>query len=128
VPVDPQHSASILIVDDDPAVLALLRHILRERYTVYTAADGREAVNACLTARKLDLLLVDVMLPGEVGPDVVKRCLKHQSDARVVYMSGFADEVLRVHGVDPGVPFLRKPFLPQDLLEEIARVLAAHQK
>ena len=114
----------VLVVDDDPAVLVLLRRILDDHYTALTAADGREATVLCRERPEIGAMLVDVMMPGMSGPEVVTRCRQYLPDVPYVYMSGYSDEVLHQHGVESGAALLRKPFSPQDLLDALDRALS----
>jgi CheY-like chemotaxis protein len=89
----------LLVVD--PAVLVLLRQILSHEYQVVTAVDGREAIAICPEANHIALLLTDVMMPGIAEPEVVYRCRQSRPGLAYLCMSGYADTVLRDHGVDP---------------------------
>jgi two-component system cell cycle sensor histidine kinase/response regulator CckA len=71
-------------------------------------------------------VLKDVMMPGIEGPEVVSRCRQHQPELGYLYMSGYADDVLRNRGVDPTAGFLRKPFRPDVLLDAIGSKLAGN--
>ena len=70
--------------------------------------------------REVDILVTDVVLPGLSGPDLAKR----RPWRRVLFISGYADDKLRAKGLDdPGIPFLQKPFSPQELLRRVRELL-----
>ena len=113
----------ILIVDDDAEIRSLLREYLRKNgYRVTTAADGREFRAAIATARP-DLVVLDLMLPGEDGLSLC-RDLRAGSDVPVIMLSARGDETDRVVGLEMGADdYLTKPFNPRELLARIKTVL-----
>jgi len=74
----------------------------------------------------VDLLLTDIVMPGGTGPQVARALAASQPAARVLYMSGYADETIGHHGVlEPGMPLLHKPFTREGLLEAVRTALDA---
>ena len=112
---------TILVVDDDPDMRALLRHKLaRAGYDVILAEDGESAERA-VRSRGADLILVDINMPGVSGDELVAS-LREDAQLRpipVVYLTGVApDKDLAVKTV--GYPILAKPVSDQDLLATIS--------
>jgi len=112
----------ILVVDDEPSIVKLVEsYLLKEGYEVYTAADGPTALKAA-RAFKPDLLVLDIMLPGMDGLDVLTQ-LRRESNAYVILLTARIDEVDRVLGLSVGADdYVTKPFSPRELT---ARVKAA---
>ncbi len=116
-------SGHILIVEDEDMVRAVAeRALVRQGYTVRTAASGEEALElleavARGEAEPFDLLVSDVVMPGMDGPAVVREARKRFPKLRVLFMSGYAEEQLRKSIDIPDVGFLPKPFSVQKLAE-----------
>jgi two-component system, cell cycle sensor histidine kinase and response regulator CckA len=71
-----------------------------------------------------DLLITDVVMPGMSGPVLVERLLKIHPGLKVLYMSGYTDSSIVHHGIlDPGTPFLQKPFNRNDLAVKVEELL-----
>lgn len=122
----PDESATILVVEDEPAVLALAARVLRsDGYTVLEAADGHEALQVQETyGRPVDLLITDVVMPRLGGPDLAARLRPACPELRVIYMSGYTDNpAVRDVMADPRNPFLQKPFTPTELTRATRRTL-----
>jgi CheY-like chemotaxis protein len=126
-PALPPAPAVVLLVEDEEAVCALLRHVLEAAGHTVLAAGAPDAALQLLGQHpgRLDLLLTDVVLPGLSGRQLADRVRAARPDARVLFMSGYTAEEVREQGVsEEQVEFLHKPFLPRDLVERVARVLA----
>jgi CheY-like chemotaxis protein len=119
-------SGTVLVVEDDPRVRGLVRRVLESSgYAVVEACDGASAV-ALLEdpARKLDLVLTDVVMPGMSGSEVAERVGRLRPGMPVLFMSGYNDDVdLRRQIRETGLPFLPKPFLPDALLAKVRTLL-----
>ncbi|MEX2393385.1 MAG: response regulator [Actinomycetota bacterium] len=117
----------VLVVDDDPQVLKLLRvNFELEGYDVIEAASGQEAIRAARTKRP-DVIVCDVMMPGMDGFEVLEqlRADPKTADLPVVLCSAKAQRSDVVHGERSGADaYVTKPFDPQDLLDTVERVLA----
>ncbi|MDZ7780216.1 MAG: ATP-binding protein [Gemmatimonadota bacterium] len=127
-PTTDVETGTILVVEDDDAVRALLVRILRGAgYEVLEASDAETAVAALRACDgDVDLLLTDVVLPDTSGPDVAARLEREQGDLEVLYMSGYTDNAIVHHGVlDEGTAFIEKPFRPRTLLEKVREALGA---
>jgi two-component system cell cycle sensor histidine kinase/response regulator CckA len=106
---------TILVVDDEPAVLRLVQQILlKGGHTVLVASSAPEglAIGAYQPPGSIDLLLCDVLLPGMLGPELAAQIKETRPQMRVILMSGETGKAL-----SNGWVFLGKPFLPARLLE-----------
>jgi CheY-like chemotaxis protein len=119
----PSGSETVLIVEDAEDVRILARRTLEERgYTVLVARNADEALEIA-SARRVDVLLTDIVMPQTSGPQLVARYQSLHSAALVVYMSGYADDALAQYELDPNVVFLRKPFTPSSLARTVRGAL-----
>ena len=117
---------TVLLVEDEVRVRKLICDVLCTRgYRVLEATRGEEAIRiAGVHTGPIDLLLVDVVMPEMSGPEVVRQIRALRPDVRVLYMSGYTDEVIVHHGIpDSGAAFLPKPFLPDALARKVREVL-----
>lgn len=113
---------TILLVEDEPALLAMARQaLLGQGYTVLTAADGEHALEVAGGHRgAIDLLLTDVVMPRLGGRELARRLEKLRPGMHVLYMSGYADNQLAHEGVlEAGLAVLQKPFTPRALLRRV---------
>jgi two-component system, cell cycle sensor histidine kinase and response regulator CckA len=121
-------SETILLVEDEPCVRAIICEILRPRgYRVLECTSGAEALQ---TARNftgpIDLILTDVVMPELSGPELVRVLLGERPGTRVLYISGYTDEATVLHGLQRSdVDFLQKPFVPNELAGKIRQALQA---
>src|SRR5215469_13556429 len=121
--------AHILIVDDDTRITDLLRRVLAfEGYSVTTAATGQEALTRTLE-RPPDLIVLDLMLPGLNGLEVVQR-LRESGDSVPILMLTARDTVAdRVQGLEAGADdYLVKPFAPEELVARVKALLRRNQE
>jgi len=109
----------ILIVDDDPQIGELLSDYLEKHgYRVSLAREGRE-MHRVLKRANIDLVVLDVMLPGEDGVSLCRR-LRETSDVAIIMLSAAGEETDRVIGLEVGADdYLSKPFSPRELLARI---------
>jgi two-component system alkaline phosphatase synthesis response regulator PhoP len=112
----------ILIVDDEVAIVNLVAAYLRpEGYEIYTADNGPGALQAA-RAFKPDLIVLDVMLPGMDGIEVLTR-LRRESKAYVILLTAKTEETDKIVGLSVGADdYVTKPFSPREL---VARIKAA---
>jgi PAS domain S-box-containing protein len=120
-------SQTILLAEDDGAVRRLARNVLTNQgYTVIDARDGDEALEfARRYAGAIDLLITDVVMPGLSGRDLAARLSGERPDVRVLYTSGYTENVMKRAGFESEPTLLPKPFLPADLLRKVNEVLRA---
>jgi two-component system cell cycle sensor histidine kinase/response regulator CckA len=118
----------ILIVEDEPAVLELVRRTLESYgYTVMQASSPDRALRAMQEGEaRVDLLLTDVVMPGMNGLELATHLRALDNDLRVLFMSGYSNDVVTDHGLLPAdVSLITKPFSPADLAAHVRRVLDA---
>jgi DNA-binding response OmpR family regulator len=120
-------SKRILIVDDEPRYLRLLEANLKtEGYTVVTAADGLQAIDA-FAAQPVDLVLLDVMMPRLDGFGTCQR-IREFSNVPIIMLTAKGEEQDRVKGLDLGADdYLVKPFSATELLARVRAVLRRAQ-
>ncbi|CAN7344560.1 response regulator [Phenylobacterium sp. LjRoot225] len=113
----------ILVVDDDAGLREQIAGYLREHgYVLHLAGDAR-AMEAVLAARSIDLIILDLMLPGEDGLSICRRVAGAGGPA-IVMMSAMGDEVDRVLGLELGADdYLSKPCSPRELLARVRAVI-----
>lgn len=116
---------TILVVDDDPVVLALARDILAgEGYRVFEAAGGEDALRIAEEyAGPIHLLLTDVVMPGMSGRELADRLRSIRRETKVLFMSAFSAEFLADYGVISGDPLITKPFTLADLAHRVREIL-----
>ena len=114
---------NILVVDDDAEIRALLsEYLTREGYKVTTVSDGR-GMDEALEDQRFDLVVLDLMLPGEDGISVCRR-LRAKSILPVIMLTARGEEADRITGLETGADdYLPKPFNPRELLVRIQSVL-----
>jgi len=112
----------ILVIDDEPSITNLVSAYLKpEGYEVFTAGDGNAGLKAA-RAFKPDLIILDLMLPGMDGIELLSR-LRRESDVYVIMLTARTDETDKIVGLSVGADdYVTKPFSPREL---VARVKAA---
>ena len=120
-------SQTILLAEDDGAVRRFARNVLASHgYTVLDARDGDEALAIARThTGAIDLLVADVVMPGLSGRDLAVRLAAERPEVRVLYTSGYTEDMMIRTGIEHGLRVLPKPFLPADLLQKVGETLAA---
>ncbi|MBI3652281.1 MAG: PAS domain S-box protein [Acidobacteria bacterium] len=119
-------SETILLVEDEPAVRLLALEILNAYgYTVLEAEDGAAALKICETyAGKIDLVLTDVIMPNMSGRDLGSIINRRNPEIKVLYMSGYTDDVIARHeALEPNLQLIQKPFTADALARRIRKVL-----
>ena len=112
----------ILVIDDEPTIVKLVQAYLKpEGYEVFTATDGPSGLKA-VRAFKPDLVVLDVMLPGMDGLELLSR-LRRESQVYVILLTARTEETDKIVGLSVGADdYVTKPFSPREL---VARVKAA---
>jgi two-component system cell cycle sensor histidine kinase/response regulator CckA len=116
----------VLLVEDEEAVRDLAERILcRSGYSVLTAPTAEDALRTMAECGKgVALLLTDVVLPGKSGPVLYEDLKDTYPELAVLYMSGYTGQAVVRHGMlEPGGPFIAKPFGPDDLLRKVRETL-----
>ncbi len=113
----------LLVVDDDPDLRELLaRYLAEQGFQVSTVADGA-AMDAFMANQTPDLVILDLMLPGEDGLSIARR-LRASNQLPIIMLSARGEEVDRIVGLEVGADdYLPKPFNPRELLARIRAVL-----
>lgn len=119
---------TLLLVDDEPAVLRIAQRVLEHAgYAVLAAESGAAAVELARHHEgRISALITDVEMPGMTGLDLVEAIGSHRPGLAVLFLSGHSsDEVLREAVDQLDVPFLQKPFTMEELTAKVREVLEA---
>lgn len=123
---DVQPSASlphVLVVDDDTRLRELLRRFLAENGFLVATADHAEDARAKLRSLDFDVIVLDVMMPGEDGFDFTEY-LRRQSDVPILLLTAMDEAAHRITGLERGADdYLAKPFEPRELVLRLANIL-----
>jgi two-component system alkaline phosphatase synthesis response regulator PhoP len=116
---------TILVVDDEAAIVKLVTyHLEKEGYSVIAAQDGDEALAHVRNNARIDLILLDVMLPGTDGLEVCRRLRMEGNHTPIIFLTARDEEIDKVLGLDFGADdYVTKPFSPRELLSRIRAVL-----
>ena len=118
---------TILLVEDDEMVRDLTREVLHEGgYAVLASAPDGALALAERHAARIHLLLTDVVMPDIGGRELARHMARISPATKVLYMSGYTDDLISHHGVlDGHAPLLGKPFMPAELLRKVREVLGS---
>jgi two-component system response regulator BaeR len=118
----------VLVVEDEPKLAELLRdYLVREGYEA-AVLDRGDAVEPWVRANAVDLVLLDLMLPGKSGLDVCK-ALRTFSDAAIVMVTARVEEIDRLLGLELGADdYICKPFSPREVVARVKAVLRRAQR
>lgn len=115
--------AKLLVVDDDPELRELTQAYLEQQGFVVACVESGEAMDVYLADHDVDLLILDLMLPGEHGLSIAQR-LKGKTELPIIIVSAQGEDVDRIVGLEVGADdYLSKPFNPRELLARIRAVL-----
>lgn len=116
-------SPHILVVEDDREIREMVsRFLVQNGYRVSVASDGRR-MDSILASSRIDLIVLDIMLPGEDGLSLCRR-LRSDSSLPIIMLTARAQEIDRIVGLELGADdYLPKPFNPRELLARIRAVL-----
>jgi two-component system, OmpR family, phosphate regulon response regulator OmpR len=114
----------VLVVDDDARIRDLLRRYLaQEGFEVFQAEDGK-ALNRILLRESVDLIVLDLMMPGEDGLSICRRLRAANDKTPIIMLTAKGEDVDRIVGLEVGADdYLSKPFNPRELLARIHAVL-----
>jgi two-component system cell cycle sensor histidine kinase/response regulator CckA len=125
---EPQRRGTVLVADDEPAVLLTTAHLLQHQgYEVVTAANGHEAVSRFqANPTGFAVILLDLTMPGLNGAEVLREIRALNAHSKVLIMSGFSEQDVldRLSGLGP-VEILHKPFTREMLLGRLAEIIAS---
>jgi PAS domain S-box-containing protein len=119
-------SDTILLVEDEPAILEITRMMLeRNGYTVLSAGTPTEAMEKTKNhSVSIDLLMTDVVMPEMNGRDLAEKIIALHPDIKLLFMSGYTEDIIAHQGVlDDGVAFIQKPFSMGDLTKKLQEIL-----
>lgn len=116
-------AAKILIVDDDPLIEKMLRPYLDSEHLITLAASNADEAATIIAREKPRLIVLDLTMPGTNGLDLL-RALRTGSDTAVIVLTGRAEEMDRILGLELGADdYVTKPFSPREVLSRIKAVL-----
>ena len=124
-------SEKILVVEDDDAVRRMTLEFLKiSGYTVFEAKSGEEAVQfVAQHPEEIDLVLTDVIMPGLTGRELGERLLRLHPNLTILYMSAHTEDIIVNHDMlGRGMPFIEKPFSPDELAGKVRAILDANRK
>jgi CheY-like chemotaxis protein len=122
----PPGAETILLVEDEPVVRALVREMLEQHgYDVIEAKDPHDALRLSQEGTAFDLLFTDVVMPKLSGRDLAERIRLHRPGVKVLYMSGYTDLEIGSSIARAGTGFLQKPFTAPEVLRKVREVLDA---
>jgi CheY-like chemotaxis protein len=128
LPTPPRGAETILLVENETPVRALMRDILRmQGYTVLDARSGEEALDmAARYQDTIDLILTDIVMPGVAGRALIERIETARPGVKSLYVSGYGEDAMRAQGLAPETAnFLAKPFSVDALARKVREVLDA---
>ncbi len=114
----------ILVVDDDKRLRDLLQRYLSEQGFTVKVAENAEIMDKALTRESFDLIVLDLMLPGEDGLSICRRLRTDEPQLAIIMLTAKGDEIDRIVGLEMGADdYLPKPFNPRELVARIQAVL-----
>jgi two-component system, cell cycle sensor histidine kinase and response regulator CckA len=124
-----QGSETILLVEDEPEVAEVMRHVLTAKgYSVLMTGSTTEALAIARGySGKIHLLLSDVVLRGSRGPELARQIVAIRPSMRVLFVSGHVDTVRAANPLFEGAGFLQKPFAPETLARKVREILEQRQ-
>ncbi len=118
----------VLIVDDDQRIRDLLARYLQENGFRVTTAEDAAAARSCMRGLAFDLIVLDVMMPGESGFELAES-LRADHDIPILMLTARAEPDYRIKGLEIGVDdYLAKPFEPRELLLRLQNILSRHKR
>lgn len=125
VPTAPRRMATVLVVEDNPAVRSLTTEILEEAGHNVLQAESPTEAKTLVEHHTVDVVLTDIVMPGGNGTDLASTTDARGNAPSVIYMSGYtAETISRQYLAASDSPFLEKPFTPTALLDLLAKTLA----
>ena len=119
----PNKPIRVLVVDDDPQIRSMLRRYLEDNGYLVDTAEGGSAMSRVLDRKNTDLIVLDVMMPGEDGISLCRR-VRSVSAIPIILLTAVSNETDRIIGLEVGADdYLAKPFNPRELLARMRAVL-----
>ena len=122
--METKHEGNVLVVDDDPLVRAFLMRVLKDVAQVFLTETGYEALHLLTRHDDIDLVLLDLRMPGQHGTDTLKDIRRLSPHSSVIVVSGFAADLPKAL-LDNGMvdQILQKPLDPESLLKAVTDML-----
>ena len=121
------NKSHILVVDDDNRIRDLLKEYLTEKKYMVSTSDNAENAKMKIAQFKFDLIVLDVMMPGQDGYDLTKEIKKYESSNNFAYCEGEVEN--RIKGLELGADdYIGKPFEPKELLLRIKNLTDKNKK
>ena len=114
----------LLVVDDDTRIRDLLRRYLTQEGFEVSTAEGSAAMDLVLQNEAIDLIVLDLMMPGEDGLSICRRLRNSSNNTPIIMLTAKGEDVDRIVGLEVGADdYLTKPFNPRELLARVQAVL-----
>ena len=124
----PRNKAHLLLVDDDKRILSLLSAYLSKNEFLISSARNSTEARCLLDYFEFDLLIIDIMMPGESGLDLLES-IRKQTNVPAIFLSAKGESKDKISGLEIGADdYLSKPFEPKELLLRLERLLRRNQK
>ena len=124
----PRNKAHLLLVDDDKRILSLLSAYLSKNEFLISSARNSTEARCLLDYFEFDLLVIDIMMPGESGLDLLES-IRKQKSVPAIFLSAKGESKDKISGLEIGADdYLSKPFEPKELLLRLERLLIRNQK
>lgn len=116
---------SILIVEDEPDILAVVKNILESRgYSAHAALTPSEAIRKASEYHEIRLLLTDVVMPEMNGSELAQKLKSMIPGLKIIFMSGYTADIVAGRGVlDDDITFIQKPFSVENLIRAVEKTL-----
>ena len=115
---------TVLVVDDEPSLVTLLTYNLKKSgFDVVSAIDGPSAITT-LAEQPIDIMLLDVMLPGKSGVEVTRELRAEKNRIPIIMLTALDEEVDKILGLEIGADdYVTKPFSPREVIARVRAVL-----
>ena len=124
----PRNKAHLLLIDDDKRILSLLSAYLSKNEFLISSARNSTEARCLLDYFEFDLLVIDIMMPGESGLDLLES-IRKQTSVPAIFLSAKGESKDKISGLEIGADdYLSKPFEPKELLLRLERLLIRNQK
>ena len=124
----PRNKAHLLLVDDDKRILSLLSAYLSKNEFLISSARNSTEARCLLDYFEFDLLIIDIMMPGESGLDLLES-IRKQTSVPAIFLSAKGESKDKISGLEIGADdYLSKPFEPKELLLRLERLLIRNEK
>ncbi len=118
-------AGTILVVDDEEAVVTLVARMLERRGYVTRVATGGAEAETILEGEEIDAIVVDLRMPGMTGAELVTRARDRHPQVKAIYMSGYAEDRTALPAGEADATILEKPFSREQLLRAVGEALGA---